>query len=181
MEILSRIIKNAYKELESLDKESNEYKTSKKIVDYLNVFNKTHNVTEQVSSVFSKITDTFSDLTEKFRKPVHTPSALDCEIVERDNIIVLTLYLPGLSPQANVTLKGDMLTIITDNLSDYVKCKYNIENSIDIVVPKHSTASKPFASCEHKIGNGVLTMNIVYHTSIVDDAKNLFKNIFGKK
>lgn len=179
MDILSKIVKYAYQELETLDKESNEYKTSKRIVDGINVFNKTHRINENISNLKEKATTIISDL---FSKNTPTPPVKESILVKTETSGYITLtnvYLPSLSNSGttvNFDKETNVLTIHSTSLDENIVEHYNIDKTgiIKLDIPYLSdNTNKPFDSV-YAITDGVLQVKVFYNApSIVDTVNNL--------
>lgn len=191
MDILSKIVKFAYQELETLDKESNEYKTSKRIIDGINVFNKTHRFNENVANFKEKASSIISDI---FSKNTSTEKVEDIFVVtETSGYITLTnVYLPSLSlsnTSVNFDKETNILTIHAPGLDSNVKERYKIEDSniIKISIPYlTNNTNKPFDNV-YAITDGVLQLKVFYNAPTItetvsnialkatDKLKSLFK------
>ncbi len=185
MDILSKIVKYAYQELETLDKESNEYKTSKRIVDGINVFNKTHRINENISNLKEKASNIISDLFSKSSVPQVKESIL--VKTETSGYITLTnVYLPSLSingTTVNFDKETNILTIHATSLDENIIELYNIDKTgiIKIDIPYLSdNTNKPFDSV-YAITDGVLQVKVFYNApSIVDTMSSLASKASSK-
>jgi hypothetical protein len=185
MDILSKIVKYAYQELETLDKESNEYKTSKRIVDGINVFNKTHRINENISNLKEKASNIISDLFSKSSVPQVKESIL--VKTETSGYITLTnVYLPSLSNNGttvNFDKETNILTIHATSLDENIIELYNIDKTgiIKIDIPYLSdNTNKPFDSV-YAITDGVLQVKVFYNApSIVDTMSSLASKASSK-
>ncbi len=185
MDILSKIVKYAYQELETLDKESNEYKTSKRIVDGINVFNKTHRINENISNLKEKASNIISDLFSK--SSVQQVKEYILVKTETSGYITLTnVYLPSLSSSGttvNFDKETNILTIHATSLDENIIEHYNIDKTgiIKFDIPYLSdNTNKPFDSV-YAITDGVLQVKVFYNApSIVDTVNSLASKASSK-
>lgn len=181
MKIISDLVKNAYLELEKLDKNSKEYQTSKRVLDAIKLFNTTHSINTSVNQFKDKI----ASFVDNFKNPVIQVEKIWMVSAESGYIVMTDIYLPSLSDKSRVYYYKETgkLSIDTSFVDEYVKQKFDISDILEVQIPNLSSNTDNELPIDSTINikDGRITVKVFYkEKNIIDKTLNRLGTFFNK-